>query len=200
LKYPTNNKLVIKIAKGQNKDKLDIEFQSHKSFYDTLKQWKSDYPWQLSDNIVIPKVWRIFWKDWCFTIKKIEWQSIKTRFYIEYYKKEFKELWLDESYLKQLNDWEIKQIMRKNNLQYIIEPLNFEVYDYKNFDLTSKLIDYFSNFKKTDLWIELEKTTTLLKEYWLEHTDLHPWNIMFWNNWKIYIIDFWRVGIKNNFN
>lgn len=42
-------------------------------------------------------------------------------------------------------------------------------------------------------WTPLDKAITSLRESWVIHNDLHPWNIMIDREWNIYIIDFWRI-------
>jgi hypothetical protein len=38
MRHPTNDKVVVKIAKEGKVDKIDLEFSNHNTFYSTLRQ------------------------------------------------------------------------------------------------------------------------------------------------------------------
>ncbi len=46
-------------------------------------------------------------------------------------------------------------------------------------------------------WSPLNNALNYLKENGIEHTDLHPGNIMIDKKWNIYIIDFWTMKNTN---
>ena len=190
VRHPTNDKLVVKVAKEWKVDSLELEIQNHQKFYDALKDWRNEFPGQLWEEIKIPSVNRWI-KDskWIFVMEKIEWQNLATKFYREKYKQELEKFW--EKYLNGLTDSEFDNLMTKEKLRKV--PTFLIDWDFSGKMLGKEMKEFFNNHTHgTELWNVLD----FLEWKWLRHNDLHPWNIMIDNKGNTYIIDFWRVIVK----
>lgn len=189
IKHPTNEKLVIKIAKPWDVDDIMKEFHNHNLFYEKWKAWIKIW---LIDNIIkVPKVQK--WeKDGFFYMEKIDWQSLYSKTLIEKYEKqltseELKTIW-------ELDDKQVREVLKKrfnesdSYLDQIIE-------DYSGDFLADALWTSYKHRKETwkIWWTPLDHAIKVLRENWIAHNDLHPWNIMIDRNWNTYIIDFWRI-------
>ena len=188
--HPNVTDRVIKIAKDwKNIDKIDVEYNNHKVFYDTLEEWRTE--WLISENVKIPMVEKIPWKDgWYFIMEKIEWQSLKNKFYIEHFSEDFKKLWYNREYLDSLTDSWLKILMENNHIYWIPDHV-------LSWDVFSQLLKIRMKefYNKHVYWTELWNTLNFLEWKKCFHTDLHPWNIMLDNKWNYYIIDFWRANV-----
>jgi len=134
-------------------------------------------------NIYIPEILkedpRWFLK-WYFTMEKINWQTLTTKMFRDLHP------WLKNElpwFLDSLSDKDIINLLLN---KYSETPANLK----KLFDDNSS--SYVAQIKKDNPY--LSKFLDYLKENKLDHTDLHSGNIMIDKDWRIYIIDFWRVN------
>lgn len=189
MKHPTNDRLVLKIAKPWEVDDIMQEFKNHNLFYE--KWLELSYDWKIDKNIKVPQVlkWEV---DWYFYMEKVDWQSLYSKTLIERYEKqlspeELKTIW-------ELDDKQVREFLKKrfketdSYLDQIIEDYSLE-------HLLELMWNTYKIRKETwkIWWTPLDKAITSLRESWVIHNDLHPWNIMIDREWNIYIIDFWRI-------
>lgn len=191
IKHPTDEGQIIKIAKPGEVDDLNIEFENHQRFYDVWEQGiiNGDIP----ENVIIPKATK--WdRDGYFYMDKIEWQSL----YWVTLREKYSHVLVDESpeFLEMLSDTQLERLLVDKYNQY---PWGIQstIEDWSGDYLWEALGMSYSYRREhgriwgTPLHIALEH----LREQWLVHNDMHPWNIMIDNSWNFYIIDFWRVRI-----
>lgn len=189
IKHPTNEKLVIKIAKPWDVDDIMKEFHNHNLFYEKWLDLSLD--WKIDKKIRVPQLlkWEV---DWYFYMEKVDWQSLYSKTLIERYEKqltseELKTIW-------ELDDKQVREVLKKrfnesdSYLDQIIE-------DYSGDFLADALWTSYKHRKETwkIWWTPLDHAIKILRENWIAHNDLHPWNIMIDRNWNTYIIDFWRI-------
>jgi len=151
-----------------------------------------EFPWKLDNNVKIPYIRK--WLDeswWYFIMERIEWQNLKSKFYIEKYSER---LWnkYDSDYLNWLNDNQIEELLKREWLDTIPKIL----LPWDNWwEIMAKELKAFKD--KHLYWTEVWNTLDFLEWKKLKHDDLHSWNIMITNDGKsTYIIDFWKVEIK----
>jgi len=191
IQHPTDEWQIIKIAKPWEVDDLNIEFENHQRFYDIWEQGviNGDIP----KNVIIPKV--IKWdRDWYFYMDKIEWQSL----YWVTLREKYSHVLVDESpeFLKMLSDTQLERLLLDEYKQY---PwwIQSTIDDWSGDYLWEALwMSYSYRMEHWRTWgTPLHIAIEHLREQWLVHNDMHPWNIMVDNSWNFYIIDFWRVRI-----
>lgn len=190
LAHPVNNWYVVKIAKPWKVEMLRNEFDIHKSFYDVLEEakWNNPPPWV--ENIKIPYVeWWVAKNWWYFIIERINWQSLTTAFYRDYYKKELSTY--SKEYLDWITDWQFSELMVKEWLHKVPSMLFDWDFEWK---IMWKQMKQFLD--RHTYWTPLWQVLNYLENSWMNHWDLHTWNIMIWRNWNIYLIDFGKSEIK----
>lgn len=195
LKHPNNSERVLKIAKPWAIDDLMSEFKNHQRFYDVLEQWRLDFPWQLSDNIRIPRVTQWKWDTRLyFEMEKIDWQSFRSEYYRWKYEPQFNSKYSSEV-LDSFTDAQIESLVWDLWLQHI--PSRVMDWDHWWKIAVNESQRYMwgqisKNWQETALW------NVLSFLYWkdLKHTDMHAGNFMRAKDGTIYIIDFWNVTIK----
>lgn len=108
MKHPTNDRLVLKIAKPWEVDDIMQEFKNHNLFYE--KWLELSYDWKIDKNIKVPQVlkWEV---DWYFYMEKVDWQSLYSKTLIERYEKqlspeELKTIW-------ELDDKQVREFLKK---------------------------------------------------------------------------------------
>ncbi len=160
---------------------LENEYKNHISFYLWIgENWNK---WNISIPFVAIEPKKIRNKNWdkliIYEMERISWISILRHDLLKQYTKELE--WFDH-----LSDTKLLNRLRKNGTLSETEYLLF----YSN-----GLRILTENFP--DLWEELRELLDNLKVNWIEHLDLHAWNIMIDTNHKdwpqIYIIDFWKA-------
>ncbi len=189
MRHPTNENLVIKIAKPGEVDDIMQEFKNHNLFYEKWKKWIKKL--LIDDKIKIPKVQK--WEsDWYFFIEKVDWQSLYSKTLIDRYidklnPQELEQIW-------KLADKQVREFLKKkfdkpdSHLDQIIE-------DYST-DYLSDLLWLGYKYKKETWkiwWTPLDNAIKTLRTDGISHNDLHSGNIMIGRNKNIYIIDFWRI-------
>lgn len=189
MKHPTNESLVVKVAKEWKVDDITQEFNNHKLFYDTWEEWIIN--WDLSDKVRIPQIFE--WKtDWYFLIEKIEWQSLYSKTLIERFENKLTKE--DKDIIWTLSDKQVREFL-KNKYEATDWYLDMLIEDYSVEHLAEQLWTSY-NYRKIHwkIWdTPLSNTLDYLRNKWVSHNDLHPWNIILDNKWNIYIIDFWRI-------
>ena len=197
LKHPNkDDKLVLKIAKSEKSNSLMDELSTHSAFRDKLlelrlkyKEWKEK---ELLDGFSIPKV-SIFWvKEWVYEMEYIKWKNFRNVIILEYYKNELSDIPVET--IQWLTDNWIDNLLRERWLQlYPTSSIEMDdrwmISEDRNF-----IIDIESDWSK----IEREKIKpilNILEKEWYKHNDEHWWNFLQWNDWKIYMIDFWMSKI-----
>lgn len=191
IKHPTDEWQVIKIAKPGEVDDLNIEFENHQRFYEAWEQGIIN--WDIPQNVIIPKV--IKWdRDGYFYMDRVEWQSL----YWVTLREKYSHILVNEplEFLQMLSDTQLERLLIDEYKQYpwwiqaTIEDWSGEYLWDALWTSHSYRREYWKIWG-TPLHIALEH----LREQWLVHNDIHPWNIMVDNSWNFYIIDFWRVRI-----
>lgn len=185
---PFDDKKIIKIPKKWYEKQIIQEYDNHKRFYNELKKikntiWNSEF-----GQFEIPEVYE-FWLFWGYEMQRIQWQNIATKFYLDYYKEQLKEY--NEKFLNSLSDNQIRNLLMDKWLELVAENQEDieELYFWNTFlPLEEALLKYW------DSWKIVKKIIKELNKQWLKYWDLQPRNFMIWNDWKIYIIDFW---VKN---
>lgn len=197
LKHPTKEGSVIKVAKDGKTDDLMQEFHSHEEFYITLEQWKIEYPWQLSNNVLIPNVSRWKWENPVyFQMDRVDGQSFRSMFYREKYSSELAKNYSDEV-LDSMSDIEIEHSVYDlwlDTIPSMIMPWDHfgkALYNESQSFMWDRIRDK-NTSQETELWNVL----SFLDWKWLRHTDMHAWNFMQNTEGRTYIIDFWNVNIK----
>lgn len=189
IKHPTNESLVVKVAKEGKVDDITQEFNNHKLFYDTWEEWIIN--WDLSDKVRIPQIFE--WKtDWYFLMEKIEWQSLYSKTLIERFENKLTKK--DKDIIWTLSDKQVRELL-KDKYEATDWYLDMLIEDYSVEHLADQLWTSY-NYRRTHwkIWdTPLSDTLDYLRNKWVSHNDLHPWNIMLDNKWNIYIIDFWRI-------
>lgn len=189
--------VVAKIERPNAVDKVIDEFNLHNEAYDIWKQWKNEG--LMPENVYIPKVilpdW--VWK-WIILIEQVQGQSLHTKSLIENAYKTRKDALpltqAEKETVSNFTDWEAKRfIMEKYNMSSADAFKVIELYSSDH--LWPYLYDRMRPTFKTDL----SKALAYLQNQvpWINHIDIHPWNIMVTNDGKIYIIDWWRAKITN---
>ncbi len=188
LRYPIDW-TVIKIRKPwMHVDDIWIEISNHNKILLKLKELKWwDNP-KIDKSIKVPKIREVdsWYLKTFFTMEKIDWQTLSSRIF----RNEHSWLKLENpDYLDTLTDREIIDLMTEKYWSST-ESLKKLREDYK-----WKYLDEWLDWPE---WSKLKTALKYLKESWIEHTDLHTWNIMIDKSWNIYIIDFWtaKVNIK----
>jgi len=194
LNHPTRKDKVVKISKDWKVDDLEQEYFNHMKFYETIRKWHLE--WKVPSNI---QIWKIseFMKNekWIYVMDRIEWQSLYTWHYKERYEEKLtlysKKTWID---IDKLTDNQFIDLLDKLKLDRVYWfDWWWDIWEKYNQKL---LWSYYRGIIMRD---DIQQWLKYLKERWLEHTDLHPKNIMVKFEWDIpvfYIIDFARVNIK----
>ena len=189
MKHPTNENLVVKVAKEWKVDSIKEEFKNHNLFYDTWEEWIIN--WDITNKVRIPQIFE--WKNnWYFLMEKIEWQSLYSKTLIERYDKKLSIE--DKEIILKLSDKQVREFL-KDKYEATDDYLDTLIDDY-SVDLLADLKWTSHTHRKLHwkIWdTPLSNTLDYLKKQWVSHNDLHPWNIMLYNNSNIYIIDFWRI-------
>jgi len=194
MKHPINESLVIKIAKEWKVDDIVQEFNNHKLFFDTWRKWIKG--WALEENIRIPKV--ILWeKNGYFIMEKIEWQSLYSKTLLKRFDKKLNDN--DREILLTLEDKQVREFL-KDKFWETDEYLDMLIEDYSAEHLADLLWTSHNYIRKNwKSWdTPLSNTLKYLEKQWISHRDLHPGNVMLDKNWKVYIIDFWRIRLIDN--
>ncbi len=201
LQHPHKWNRVLKIAKEWARDDIIQEFDNHQKFYETLEQWRIDFPWQLGENVKIPVVRKGNWKNPIyFEMERIHWQSFKSLFYREKYASQLEKIYSQEE-LRKISDAKLERVVEE--LWWDIIPRIIVAWD----GWFSKAL---FNESQAFMWnkirdplkkqeYELWNTLSFLDWKWLKHTDMHSWNFMVSRDWKTtYIIDFWNTNLDPN--
>lgn len=127
-------------------------------------------------------------------MEKIEWQSFKTLFYLEHYKKELSDI----KDIDTFSDWQIEHILIDRKLEILPKDTSHT----EKIESTDEWWDFLSSFDKywnskfwPHAWWDINTFVKAMKDAWLYHNDYHAWNFMQDKEWNIYMIDFWRVTI-----
>lgn len=189
--------VIAKIERPNAVDKVIDEFNLHNEAYDIWRKWRKQ--WLIPENVYVPKVEMPKWVDgWIILIEQVQGQSLHTKSLIENAYKIRKDAQpltqAEKETVSGLTDWEAKRfIMEKYSIS---SDDAFRVIElYSSDHLWPYLYDRMRPTFKTDL----SKTLAYLQNQvpWINHIDIHPWNIMVTNDKKIYIIDWWRAKITN---
>jgi hypothetical protein len=188
---------IAKIERPNAVDSVLKEFDLHNEAYNIWRKWRKEG--SIPENIYVPKVDIPKWVDsWLILIEQIQGQSLHTKSLIENAYKTRKGAepltQAEKETVSNFTDWEAKRfIMEKYNMSSADAFKVIELYsvDY----LWPYLYDRMRPTFKTDL----SKALAYLQNQvpWINHIDIHPWNIMVTNDGKIYIIDWWRAKITN---
>lgn len=195
VRHPKKPDTVVKIAKEWKVDDLWKEYDTIQEFYIALEKGKEKYKWQLSENVLIPKVSEHPKNTgWYFLMEKIEWQNLNTAFYREYYAEQLWKKYTKEQ-LDTFTDAQFEIVMKENWL-YKVSPFTLAENDWEGRLLRSAMQKfYMKQLDNTDLW----NTLWFLEWSGFNHNDFrsNPWNIMVDKKKKVYIIDFWKSEIDN---
>lgn len=189
LKHPTNEKLVIKIAKPWDVDDIMREFHNHQLFYEKVKELKRQ--WLIDDKIKVPYV---IWgeKSWYFFMEKVNWQSLYSKTLIDRFSNKLTPQ--DLEHIWKLEDKQVREYLKKkfNETDSFLDQI---IENYSVDQLMELLWNTYKIRRETGkIWgTPLDNALKILKDNWIAHNDLHPWNIMINRNWEIYMIDFWRI-------
>jgi hypothetical protein len=189
--------VIAKIERLNAVDKVKDELGTHSEAY---KIWEAGRDKGLiPESVYIPKISIPKWaSDWIILIEQVQGQSLHTKSLIENAYKSRKDALpltqTEKETVSILTDGEVKRfIMEKYNMTSAEAFKVIELYsvDY----LWPYLYDRMRPTFKTDL----SKTLAYLQNQvpWINHIDIHPWNIMVTNDGKIYIIDWWRAKATN---
>ena len=189
--------VIAKIERPNAVDKVKDELGTHSEAY---KIWEAGRDKGLiPESVYIPKISIPKWaSDWIILIEQVQGQSLHTKSLIENAYKSRKDALpltqTEKETVSTLTDGEVKRfIMEKYNMTSAEAFKVIELYsvDY----LWPYLYDRMRPTFKTDL----SKTLAYLQNQvpWINHIDIHPWNIMVTNDGKIYIIDWWRAKTTN---
>lgn len=148
------------------------EQEIHDRFYRALNYWKEQ--WKISDSIHIPRIRDRTKNNDMYSMELIKWKSLY--FWSLYEQHEKHLIWLS---VDNLTEHELENFLVKNCW------LQIELHKQDAVKFLEK-----RDPKKAE---ELRIAKKYLKEAWLEHHDLHIWNVMIDSNWDLYIIDFWRI-------
>lgn len=177
---------VIKIRKPwMHVDDIWVEIRNHNKVLKIIRKWQMQ--WKISNNIIIPRILQSDNADYLktyFIMDTIEWQTLNSKIFRNEHP------WLKTEkpdFLDTLTDKEIIELMID-----------------KYWTSTESLISLIESNKEKYLenwinkkWSPLNNALNYLKENGIEHTDLHPGNIMIDKKWNIYIIDFWTMKNTN---
>ena len=183
VRHPTIEWYVVKIPK-KGRDDIVKEAHKHNSAILALEKWVENKA--IPDILEIPEILlKTENQKWYFLIKRIDWQSIHTKFLREHpdLKSVFKDI--PKEKLDKMTDeqvWRVAMDYGKGSELWVDKMYN--------------LIDFeFGSFTKEFLqknYPEAKKVVEYLEANGLPHNDLHWWNYMVWNDGKLYLIDFWK--------
>lgn len=108
-------------------------------------------------------------------MKKIDGKSLNT---IEAWNIAIKNWKLTAEEFQKMSEWEFTKRLWDLRPGYKYYPDDFTV---NNFD--------------EELIHQIKMMYEFFQKCWLEHGDLHSWNIMQWKSWELYILDFWKSSI-----
>lgn len=185
--HPFKEDTVIKISKPWW-DNLKKEIQAHYYFYTILNKLKLAN--LVDSRIKIPYI-KIGLDENFFEMEKIKWQSVVNIYYKQKYKNKLKHY--SDDVLQNISDEDFEQILINEEIRDKPRVMNYD--KTKGDKMFDELYDYADRIL-TPLWFWT--ATQLLEDCWLQHRDMHPWNVMVDNEANIYIIDFWRVKIDES--
>ena len=105
-------------------------------------------------------------------MKKIEGKSLNT---IEAWNIAIQDWVITRKEFDDLSEWEFIERFWDLRQWYKYYPDDFDV----------------SNFSQ-ELIDQVKRMYEFFEKCWLEHGDLHSWNIMLWKLWELYFLDFWK--------
>lgn len=151
------------------------EIEKHQKFYDMVMLLKG--MWKIPEWVKVPSVKDEIKSDnLLLAMEKVNWNSLTTYRYKEFYK----DLpWFKEEIIGWLTDYEIKLLLEHK-------------YNVNKWELDSMVMEVGASLQKffPDKLEWYNTAIKFLKERWLEHKDLHSWNIMIDTEWNLYLIDF----------
>jgi tRNA A-37 threonylcarbamoyl transferase component Bud32 len=168
-----------------DKTKIRSQVTNQMNFFYGMIGWLASG--SIDDSIRVPLIWNdptvdTWLPEWVITMQTVKWRTLL--YYAMLQELEWRFKTVDEMLLAKLTDEEIL-------LQY--------------FDGNKKrFIDMFALDKLWELfWEDLKSkfdtAIRFLERKWLEHWDIHLWNVMIVNehSWRkiIYLIDFWKSTI-----
>jgi serine/threonine protein kinase len=187
VRHPTREWYVVKIPKKWWDDVV-AETMKHNKAYIALRQWKKE--WIIPDTIEIPEIqiWTENQKNY-FLIKKVDWQSLHTKFLREHPDLQvvFKDI--PKEKLDKMTDEQIWRTAMDygKGAEYWVDKM-YNLIDFESGAFTKEFLQ--KNYP------EYQKMLQYFKDKGIEHNDLHWWNFMVWNDGKLYLIDFGKASIK----
>jgi len=218
--HPSKNDKVLKIAKQwRNIDKLDLEFEKHTKFQEFLEIYNWNWvEWKVLNDFYIPWIKNFDWIDGVYEMDRIDWLSLKSLIHLEYNIDKLINIpnniynWLSQ---RQLLDFLKDNWLSSRDLELLLyrwvadsDIINFlkekwlKVYpEWKNW-YKEKNKPYVQEFIRSWFTNDIYKNkitpfNDILKKNWFYHNDIHWWNYMIREDWKIIMIDFWNSEIKN---
>ncbi len=189
--------VIAKIERPNAVDKVEDELGTHSEAY---KIWEAGRDKGLiPESVYIPKISIPKWaSDWIILIEQVQGQSLHTKSLIENAYKSRK----DALPLTQTEKETVSTLTDGEAKRYIMEKYNMSSADaFKVIELYSAdhLWPYLYDRMRPTFKTDLSKTLAYLQNQvpWINHIDMHPWNIMVTNDGKIYIIDWWRAKTTN---
>lgn len=187
VRHPTREWYVVKIPKKWWDD-IVKEFYKQEEAFLALRQARKE--WIISDNIQIPEIQiPTEWKGWYFIIKKVEWQSLHTKFLREHPDLQvvFKDI--PKEKLDKMTDEQVWRAAMDywKGAEYWVDKM-YNLIDFESGAFTKEFLQ--KNYP------EYQKMLQYFTEKGIEHNDLHWWNFMVWNDGKLYLIDFGKASIK----
>lgn len=189
--------VIAKIERPNAVDKVKDELVTHSEAYRLWEEGREKG--LIPESVYIPKISIPKWaSDWMILIEQVQGQSLHTKSLIENAYKSRKDALpltqTEKEIVSNLTDGEAKKfIMEKYNMSPADAFKVIELYS------TDHLWPYLYDRMRPTFKTDLSKTLAYLQNQtpWINHIDIHPWNIMVTNDEKIYIIDWWRAKTTN---
>nr|MDD3720419.1 phosphotransferase [Candidatus Gracilibacteria bacterium] len=189
LRHPTNEKLVIKIAKPGEVDDIMKEFHNHQLFHEKVKELKRQG--LIDDKIKIPYVIGGE-KSGYFFMEKVDGQSLYSKTLIDRFSHKLSPEEIEQ--IGKLDDKQVREFLKKN-FKETDSYLDQIIEDYSVDKLSELLGNTYKIRRETGKTggTPLDNAIKTLGKNGIAHNDLHPGNIMIDRNGNIYMIDFGRI-------
>ncbi len=170
---------------GESISKIQTQVTNQMNFFYGMIGWLVS--WAIDDSIRVPYIWndpsvKSSLPEGVITMQTVKWRTLLYHVILDELRKRFGEI--DETALTQLTDDDLINKYFQGNKKMFIDMF---------------AMDKFEEVFWEDLKDKLEAAIRFLERKWLEHGDIHLWNIMIANgaNGKkvVYLIDFWKSTI-----
>lgn len=195
IEHPKDKTKVIKIWKYL-KDDIPKEFKCHDKIFRAFSKLEKE-TWLNTADVKIPKILYQMW-DTFFQMERIFGQTFKTKFYIEKYQEEIKQLWIDEQEFPYLKDNQLEEILKMMRVERLPDPE-----ETNDNELQEEYEQWWKEKYEEKLDWDLKKVKGIVDTIGLYQDedeeeiyilDRNAWNIMQTPEGVTYLIDFWHLN------